>query len=193
MPKKQNENGENKGPQINPDERARIAKAARQVAAYANFLRWTANFRRDEVVRHPNHDRVMLLSPMQSGRFSFAIEGDTLLLGVQDFEAAWMAVMPFDCAYVSDRLYLSIEGVACMDAKLPPLALGIFVDDPAKIAAMSAARFVQLIRVYVRDGKVSEVGRAIGLGFPLKQGDIVQYLIEAAKENLRQQDMGRFF
>ncbi|WP_240533886.1 hypothetical protein [Aeromonas veronii] len=119
------QNGGDEGPQISPEERARIAKSARQVAAYANFLRWTANFRRDEVVKHPNHDRVMLLSPMQSGRFSFAIEGDTLLLGVQDFEAAWMAAMPFDCAYVSDRLYLSVEGVACMDAKLPPLALGI--------------------------------------------------------------------
>lgn len=187
------QNGGDEGPQISPEERARIAKSARQVAAYANFLRWTANFRRDEVVKHPNHDRVMLLSPMQSGRFSFAIEGDTLLLGVQDFEAAWMAAMPFDCAYVSDRLYLSVEGVACMDAKLPPLALGIFVDDPVKRAAMSAARFVQPTRVHVRDGRIVEVGRAFGLGFPVKQGDVIKQLVVAAKEKLRQQDMGRFF
>lgn len=187
------QNGGGEDPQISQEDRARIAKSARQVAAYANFLRWTANFRRDEVVKHPNHDRVLLLSPMQSGRFSFAIEGDTLLLGVQDFEAAWMAAMPFDCAYVSDRLYLSVEGVACMDAKLPPLALGIFVDDPVKRAAMSAARFVQPIRVYVRDGRVAEVGRAFGLGFPMKQGDVIKQLVMAAKERLRQQDMGRFF
>lgn len=187
------QNGGDEGPQISPEERARIARSARQVAAYANFLRWTANFRRDEVVKHPNHDRVMLLSPMQSGRFSFAIEGDTLLLGVQDFEAAWMAAMPFDCAYVSDRLYLSVEGVACMDAKLPPLALGIFVDDPVKRAAMSAARFVQPTRVHVRDGRIAEVGRAFGLGFPVKQGDVIKQLVVAAKEKLRQQDMGRFF
>jgi len=188
------QNGGNKGSQISPQERARIAKSARQVAAYANFLRWTANFRRDEVVGHPNHDRVMLLSPMQSGRFSFAIEGDTLLLGVQDFEAAWMAAMPFDCAYVSDRrLYLSVEGVTCMDAKLPPLALGIFVDDPAKRAAMSAARLVQPTRVYVRDGRIAEVGRTLGLGFPVKQGDVIKQLVVAAKEKLRQQDIGRFF
>ena len=185
--------GGDEGPQISPEERARIAKSARQVAAYTNFMRWTANFRRDEVVKHPSHDRVMMLSPMQSGRFSFAIEGDTLLLGVQDFEAAWMAAMPFDCAYVSDRLYLSVEGVACMDAKLPPLALGIFVDDPAKRNAMSAARFVQPVRVYVRDGKIAEVGRAFGLGFPMKQGDVIKQLVVAAKEKLRQQDMGRFF
>ena len=187
------QNGGDEGPQISPEERARIAKSARQVAAYANFLRWTANFRRDEVVKHPNHDRVMLLSPMQSGRFSFAIEGDTLLLGVQDFEAAWMAAMPFDWAYVSDRLYLSVEGVACMDAKLPPLALGVFVDDPVKRAAMSAARFVQPTRVHVRDGRIVEVGRAFGLGFPVKQGDVIKQLVVAAKEKLRQQDMGRFF
>lgn len=187
------QNGGDEGSQISQEERARIAKSARQVAAYANFLRWTANFRRDEVVKHPNHDRVMLLSPMQSGRFSFAIEGDTLLLGVQDFEAAWMAAMPFDCAYVSDRLYLSIEGVACMDAKLPPLALGIFVDDPVKRAAMSAARFVQPTRVHVRNGRIAEVGWVFGLGFPVKQGDVIKQLVVAAKEKLRQQDMGRFF
>jgi hypothetical protein len=187
------QNGMDERPQINPEMRTRIAKSARQVAAYVNFLRWTANFRRDEVVKHPNHDRVMLLSPMQSGRFSFAIEGDILLLGVQDFEAAWMASMPFDCAYVSDRLYLSVEGVACMDAKLPPLALGIFVDDPVKRAAMSTAQFVQFIRVHVRDGRVAEVGGTFGSRFPVKQGDLIKQLVVAAKEKLRQQDMGRFF
>lgn len=181
------------GPKISPEERARIAKSARQVAAYTNFLRWTANFRRDEVTKHPMHDRVMLLSPMQSGRFSFAIEGDTILLGVQPFEAAWMAGMPFDCAYVSDRLYLSVEGVACMDAKLPPLSLGIFVDDSSKLAAMAAARFMQPTRVHVRDGQVAEVFRAIGLGVPVKQGDVVKQLVTAAQTKLRQQDMGRFF
>ncbi len=35
------------GPQISPEERARIAKAAKQVAAYANFPRWSANFQKD--------------------------------------------------------------------------------------------------------------------------------------------------
>jgi len=180
-------------PQISPEDRQRIAKAARQVAAYTNFLRWAANFNSDEVIRHPGHDKVMLLSPMQSGRFSFAVTGETLMLGVQDFEAVWMSVMPFDCAYVSDRLYLSVEGVACMDAKLPPLALGIFVDDPAKRANMAATKFVQPIRVKVRDGRVTEVGRAFGLGFPVRQGDVVKQLAVAAKEKLRQQDMGRFF
>lgn len=80
-----------------------------------------------------------------------------------------------------------------MDAKLPPLALGIFVDDPAKRNAMSAARFVQPVRVYVREGKIADVGRAFGLGFPMRQGDVIKQLVVAAKEKLRQQDMGRFF
>lgn len=193
MASKQSGGGEQEGPQISPEERARISKSARQLAAYANFLRWTANFRRDEVLRHPSHDRVMLLSPMQSGRFSFAIEGDTLLLGVQPFEAAWLLAMPFDCAYVSDRLYLTVEGVACMDAKMPPLSLGIFIDEAKKRASMAACKFVQPTRVTVLDGRVADVGRALGLGFPVKQGDVIKQLAVAEKAKLRQQDMGRFF
>ena len=34
------------GPAISAEERARVARAARQVVAYANFLRWTSNFNR---------------------------------------------------------------------------------------------------------------------------------------------------
>jgi len=94
---------------------------------------------------------------------------------------------------VSDRLYLAVEGVACIDAKLPSLALGIFVDDPSKRNAMSATKFVQPTRVHVRDGKVVDVGRAFGIGFPVKQGDVIKQLVGAAKEKLRQQDIGRFF
>lgn len=183
----------NESPVISPEDRLRFEKSARQIAAYANFLRWTVNFKRDEIIRHPSHNRIMLLSPMQSGRFSFAIEGGTLLLGIQDFEAAWMASMPFDSAYVSDRLYLSVEGVSCMDAKLPSLILGIFVDDPVKRAAMSKARFVQLTRVEVREGLVEGVGGAYGLGFPMRSGDVVKQLAAAEKEKLRQADVGRFF
>jgi hypothetical protein len=135
----------------------------------------------------------MLLSPMQSGRFSFALEGQTLMLGIQAFEAAWAACMPFECAYVSDRLYLSVQGVGCMNAKMPPLILGIFVDDPKKWALMASARFVQPTRVTVRNGAVAEVGRAVGLGFPLKPGDVIKQLVVTAREQLRQQDMGRYF
>ena len=62
-----------------------------------------------------------------------------------------------------------------------------------KRAAMSAARFLQPTRVHVRDGRIAEVGRAFGLGFPVKQGDVIKQLVVAAKEKLRQQDMGRFF
>ena len=191
MSKRTGEGGE--GPKISLEERTRIARSARQLVSYVNFLRWAANFRRDEITRHPNHDRVMLLSPMQSGRFSFAIEGDTLILGVQAFEAAWAAYMPFECAYVSDRLYLCVQGVGCMDAKMPPLTLGIFVDDSKKRALMSTALIVQPVRVTVRDGAVDEVGRAVGVAFPMKTGDIIKQLVLTAREQPRQQDMGRYF
>jgi hypothetical protein len=120
------------GQEISAEDRARIAKAARQLAAYTNFLRWCANFRKDEVSRHPRSERVVLLSPMQSGRFAFRVQGNTGELGVQPFELAWMSCMPFDRAYVTDRLYLSVEGVACLDSGLPSLGIGIFIDDQAK-------------------------------------------------------------
>lgn len=37
-----------------------------------------------------------------------------MYVGVQPFEAAWASCMPFEAAYVSDRLYLSVEGVNFM-------------------------------------------------------------------------------
>ncbi|MGA9660309.1 MAG: hypothetical protein WBQ92_01330 [Pseudomonas alloputida] len=181
------------GPAISAEERARVARAARQVVAYANFLRWTANFKRDEVLRHPEHDRVILLSPMQSGRFSFALEGDTLYVGVQPFEAAWASCMPFEAAYVSDRLYLSVEGVNFMDSRMPPLALGIFVDEGEKRARIAAARFVQLIQVSVCDGYVVEVGEPCGDPVEMRPGDVVRQLRETRQAKVQQQDMGRFF
>ncbi|MBV6747205.1 hypothetical protein [Xanthomonas vasicola] len=185
--------GQEEAPKISPEEQARIAKAARQLASYANFLRWAANFKRDEIKQHPNHARVLLLSPMQSGRFSFAIEESTILLGIQPFEAAWFASMPFDNAYVSDRLYLAVEEVACMDAKLPPLALGIFIDDSRKRAAMQAAKYLQPVRVTVKDGRVADVGRALGLVVPLKQGDVVKQLVAAEADKIKAKDIGRWF
>lgn len=181
------------GPQISPEERARIAKAAKQVAAYANFLRWSANFQKDEFTRHPRHDRVILLSAMQSGRFSFAVEGDTIYLGVQPFEAVWLSTLPIDKVYVSDRLYLSIEGVACMDSKLPALGIGIFVDDQSKRAEMAAAKWLQPVRVEVSEGRVVSVDREIGTRVPVTGSDIITALASVAKAKLKQQDMSRFF
>lgn len=180
-------------PLISAEDQARVSKSARQVAAYANFLRWAANFRKDEIIRHPKHDRVMLLSPMQSGRFSFAVEESTLLLGVQPFEAAWIAAMPFEAAYVTDRLYLSVEGVACMDSRMPPLALGVFVDEARKRQLMASAEVIQPVRVWVENGVVIEVGDSVGQPIPILEGDIVRQLFEAQQAKLRQQDMGRFF
>lgn len=181
------------GPTISAEERARVARAAKQVVAYANFLRWTANFKRDEILRHPRHDQVMLLSPMQSGRFSFALEGNTLFVGVQPFEAAWAAAMPFQAAYVSDRLYLSVESVNFMDARMPALALGIFVDESSKRELMAGAQFVQFVHVTVRDGYVVEVGEPCGQPVEMQPGDVVKQLQETRQAKVQQQDMGRFF
>lgn len=183
----------NEAPKISKEDQERISRAARQVASYANFLRWSANFSRDEVVRHKSHDRVMLLSPMQSGRFGFAIEGNTVLLGVQDFEAAWMCHMPFVRATVSDRLYLVVESVVCMDVKLPDLIIGIFVDDPKKIALMSKVSHLQMVKMKIEEGEVSSIGRAISLGIPVVKGDIVKQLVVAAMEKRKAQDINRFF
>lgn len=181
------------GPKISAEEMRRVEKGAKQLASYASFLRWSANFPRDEITTHPSHRQVMLLSPVQSGRFSFALEGSTLLLGTQPFELAWMENMPFDCAYVSDRLYLCVSGVSCMEVNFPPLALGIHISGPEKRSELARARFVQPIGVEVDDGAVTAVGRAQGLGFPVKPGDVIQGLLQASKERMRAQDMSRFF
>jgi hypothetical protein len=179
--------------QLSPEARARYAKSARQLAAYVTFIRWTVNFKRDEITRHPRHDRVLLLSPMQSSRFSFATEDETLLLGVQPFEAAWLTAMPFDCLYVADRLYLTVEGVACMNAVMPTLSLGIFVDDTAKLSAMAACKFVQPTHVTVDDGRVATVGQSCGDRFRVKTGDVIKQLAAADKAKLSTQDASRFF
>lgn len=185
--------GDDDGPKISPEERARIAKAAKQVAAYANFLRWSANYQKDEVARHPSHDRVMLLSPMQSGHFSFCVDGDTVLLGVQPFEATWVSCMPFDKAYVSDRLYLAVESVNIMDNKMPQLVLGFFVDDQQKRQQMASAKWLQPVRVRAEGGRVVAVEREFGQRVPLVSMDIISALSQASNAKLKQQDMSRFF
>lgn len=182
------------GVDISPEERARIERASRQLVSYANFLRWAANFKRTEMVRHNQHDKIMLLSVVQSGRFSFAIDGDTLFIGVQKFEAVWMLSMPFSSAYVSDRLYLSVDSVTCIDSKLPSLVLGIFVDSASKRRQMQACKQVQLIRVDVLNGAVDSVGGTMGgLGFALTCGEIVARLKDVESDKQKQLDMSRFF
>ncbi|OAD16515.1 hypothetical protein A3839_28220 [Achromobacter insolitus] len=170
-----------------------MAKGARQLAAYAAFLRWSANFSRNEISTHPNHLQIMMLSPVQSGRFAFAVEGTTILLGTQSFESAWMAHMPFDCAYLSDRLYLCVTGVSFMEVNFPPIALGIHVSDGQKRQLLTQGRFVQPVAVDVANGAVTSVGRPYGLGFPIRQGEITAGLLEASAARMRAQDMTRFF
>ncbi|WP_323025716.1 hypothetical protein [Castellaniella sp.] len=184
---------EDDGPQISLEDQRRIAKGARQLAAYASFLRWSANFSRDEITTHPRHQQVKVLSGVQSGRFAFAVEGGLLLLGTQGFEAAWMADMPFDSAYVSDRLYLCVTGVSLMEVNFQPLALGIQISSPEKRLQLRQCRFVQPVQIEVENGAVAAVGGDYGPGFPIRQGDVIDGLLEAAKARVKAQDMSRFF
>ena len=171
---------------------SRIDRAAKQLAAYTLFLRWSSNFPKEELVRHPRDARVMLLSPMQSGRFTFALDDETVYLGVQSFEAAWLATLPIDQVHVSDRLYLSVNGVNCIDSKLPPLAIGIFVDDAGKRSAMSSARWLQPVHLQVAAGQVTAVGELLGSRAPVSATDIVGSRAQVAREHVAQQDMSRF-
>lgn len=172
-------------------ERHAAARAARQLAGYANLLRWSANFGKQTMRRHPGHQQVLLLSPMQSGRFAFCVAGDTILLGVQSFEFAWLGTLPVDRVYVSDRLYLATDGVACLDGRLAPLALGIFVDDERKRRALAAARSLRLVRMTVAGGSVAALDGAPGAPVAVSAEDIVAAL--AARARARQQDGTQFF
>jgi hypothetical protein len=179
-------------PQLSAEDRIRIAKAARQVAGYTNFLRWAANFRKNELLPHPRHDRVMLLSPMQSGRFSFCVDGDTLLVGVQTFESAWMATLPFCKAYVSDRLYLSVEGVRCMESQLSPLCVGIFVDSRAKRSVMAHATWLQLVEVVAVGSTIASVGEKLGAPIPIADEDVIAALERFGHAHANRQDLSGF-
>jgi hypothetical protein len=178
------------GTKISAEDRARMAKAARQLAAYTNFLRWCANFQKDEVSRHPRSDRVILLSPMQSGRFAFRLQGEMGELGVQPFEVAWMSCMPFDRAYVTDRLYLSVEGVVCLNGSLASLGIGIFVDDHAKRQKLATVTSLRLIEARFCNGRLTPADREISAQLPVSGEDIAN--VFAARTRLQQRDAARF-
>lgn len=164
-------------------------RMARQLVAYANFLRWSATFSKEAVQRHPQQPQLMMLSPMQSGRFAFAISGDTILLGVQSFEAAWLSPLPVDRVSVSDRLYLTVDGVEGTAGRLAPLGIGIFVDDARKRQAMAAASRLQLVRITVADGAVASVGALLGTSVAVSAGSTAPLMAGRGTG----QDISRFF
>lgn len=179
-------------PEISEEDRKRLERAARQVTGYVNFLRWTTNARRNEILKHPRHSAVMQLSPLLSGRFAFAVENDVLLLGAQPFEMAWLGAIPFEAAYMADRLYLTISGIQTMDATLSPLNIGIFVDGHEKLAAMAACSRVVPVDIEVAGGAVVAVGQPRGIGFPLHKGDVVKALQDVAAERRNKLDLSRY-
>ena len=101
--------------------------------------------------------------------------------------------MPFEAAYVSDRLYLSTTGVQCMDVTLPPLTIGFFCDQKGKREQMAQCSYVVPVEIAVSEGVVVDVGRRQGMGIPMRQGDVVAGLNEAAKEAMNRRDLARFF
>jgi hypothetical protein len=95
--------------------------------------------------------------------------------------------------YISDRLYLYVDGINYMDNKLSALAIGIFVDEPGKRNAMAKSTRLQPVQVQVKDGQVTNVGSAIGTPVPVQADDVVASLALAAKTRLTQKDTSRFF
>ena len=180
-------------PEIPEEDKKRLQKATTLLTAYTNFMRWAGNFRRDEIKRHPRHASVVMLSTMQSSRFAFAVEGSSLLLAAQPFEMTWLSAMPFDSAYVSDRLYLSTDGAQCMEVNLPPLTIGIWCDQKAKREEMAQANYVVPVEMTVYEGQITDVGRPQGLGIKIKRGDVVAALNEATRERQNSRDMARYF
>lgn len=179
--------------EISEEDRLRIQRSTLLLSGYVNFMRWAGNFRRDEIQKHPRHAGVMMLSPLQSGRFAFATEGNALLLGAQPFEMAWLGVLPFEAAYVSDRLYLTVSGAQCMDVNLPPLTVGIFVNSKRKLATMAECGHVAPVRIAVQDGAVVEVANPEGMGFPIRSGDVVKALNTEVAERRNKRDLARYF
>lgn len=174
------------------EDKLRFAKAAKQIVSYVNFLRWSGNFRSGEMLTHPSHKDVILLSATQSGRFSYAVSGDTVFLGVQAFEAAWITAMPFECAHITDRIYLRIHSTAVLSGKVPDLTIGIYVNSPAKLAEMARASHIEFRRVEVRDGVVSGVGGTINNPVDIKTEDVITALKREQKARQKKLDVSRY-
>lgn len=178
--------------ELSQADRIRFAKSAKQIMAYTNFLRWSANFRSDEIITHPRHRQVVLLSPTQSSRFSYAMSDETVVLGVQPFEASWYTAMPFDMAYVTDRLYLRVRSTAVLSTKIPALTIGIYVNDKRKLAEMMEATFLEARRVEARDGVVVAVGGSLGAPLRVCTDDLIADLRREQRESQHQLDVNRF-
>lgn len=186
--------GKSESNKLSPLDKERVLFAANILPAYANFLRWTTNFPKESVSIHPNHNNVILLSPMLSGRFCFTVANDSLILGVQDFEMAWIRAMPFHCAYLSDRLYLSNLGAPCMNFFIPSLAIGIFVDSKEKIKDMANAVHLQVLKVDIKDGCVDKTAAHTNpMKIPIHKTDIIKELLAMEKSKMKKQDISRFF
>lgn len=159
---------------ISAKDKARLSKAAVQVAAYGNFIRWANTFGQHEVTRHPNKSSIMLFSTLQSGRFTYCIHNDELILGVQANEAVWLSLLPIELVTIDDRIYFTTVGVECMDIKIKSLTIGLLVDSKEKLRQMSSVDFLRCFAVKVVNGKVVEVGEEIKSPLCVSSGNIIK-------------------
>lgn len=167
---------------LDPEVQERLQRLRAQSIGYVNFIRWANRFPQNELKQHPNHRDVMLLSPQQCLRFAIAVQGEITYIGVQDVEAAWLQSIPFDTAYVSDRLYLVVNATRSSSLKASRLALGFLVMNPSLLDRIKATRFIQLVRIIPENGKVvSLMDDANDVLIPLRCQDIVSALLQMDK------------
>jgi hypothetical protein len=177
--------GKNRGgdaPQLSPAEIAQIQRAARQSIAYAEFFRWGKTYERGEITRRTNE--IFKFSPLVTSMFAFGVEGTTLYLGVQKTEKQWVEPMPFDRAYVSDRLYLCCDSMDFDGITYPTLILGFYVSDTYKLEKMAECKIIEPKDMVVENGEVIEVGRSFGDRIPLLPGNVMQEQLKRERERM---------
>lgn len=161
---------------ISAKDKSRLSKAAVQVTAFGNFIRWANTFQQHELKPHPNKSSIMLFSTLQSGRFTYCIQDDELILGVQENEAVWLSLLPIELVTIDDRIYFTTVGVECMDIKIKPLTIGLLVDSKQKLNQMRDVSFLRCFAVKVAHGKVVEVGEEIKKPLYVSTGNIIKVI-----------------
>lgn len=166
---------------------------AQRLFSCVNFLRWSTNFPQFETQCHSNSQKIIQLSAMQSGYFSFRVDPDSgnAHVGAQAFEAKWLEHLPITNAFVHDRLYLHVEQMECLGESLNEMMIGIFIDSEKKLAQLKKASHLLFDLVEV------EQGRAV-YQKPLRQDkvailsqDPIESMKEARKQVKKKRDISR--
>jgi hypothetical protein len=146
------------------------------VQRYVNFLRWTTQFPADQVLEHPQYNRVFELSTQQCMRFLTLAQGDDAMLFVQRPER-WMLGLPVDEACVSDRLYLVLSSISPIEGvTVKPIAIGMGFHDSRMLAAFAKAKRLWIRSCVLNDqDRVSSVGDKV-TGVTISRRDVHEAL-----------------